>query len=644
MIFSDLLSHWTASGYNYFFEVAALLFLLILAIKHFSQKRFPSILTKFFITSLIVAILDVSVDIIASVLVEKYMHTCPLWINHFFNGAFYILQIALLSLLFIYVLILLGPAFYRKKLTYLFLIPTLIYVVFTFLNLIPGSNLIFYFEGDNYCHGPLFLSYYGIAIYYLLLIAIFSIIFRKRIGKRHLIAIFTSISLIIAGIIVQICLPLILLTGITTTAALYFIENNISNPDDMIDKITGVFNFTALNLYLEKNANSKKENFIISIDVEKTEPINETLGIVVGNKLYSQIGQFFNSLQKDMFAFRIFSSKFVLIFKTKQDAENAVGAITHRFEKPWKVKDSEFMLSCTVVQFSDNGKHETCNQFLNYTNLLIEKSKKQLDDNVLYVNSEEIEKITRELKIENILTEQLSGDCKGFSMRYQPILNAKTNKFSNAEALLRFTCEEYGNIPPAEFVPLAEKAGLATLLDEYVLRTVCAFLNKHPEIKMMEVNVSGAEFFANPASKFVDIIKKSKVDPKRICFEITETATIKHPEHINEFMTILKKEGVCFAIDDFGTGYSNVSQLLTLPFDIIKLDKTLLEDSDKTRKFVIAMKDLFKSLNYPLVIEGVETKELYDFAKTLGFEYIQGYYFAKCLTEEEYLDFIAKNN
>ena len=644
MALANIVDRWNVPGYNYFFEIGALVFLFILLIKYFYHKRFPTILTKVFLAALIVAMLDIAVDITASVLVENYITTCPEWINMFFNGAFYVLQVALPCLMFIYLLVILGPKFYKNKLLYLFLIPGAIFTIMILFN--PLTHWVFYFGESNgtlmYLHGPLFLCYYGTAIFYFLLVGVFAGIFYKKLAKRQLIAIYISIAAVLIGIGIQIAFPQQLLTGITIAMALYFIEDNISNPDDLVDRITGVFNFNALMLYLEKTTKESRENFIVSIDVKGIEEINETLGIVTGNELYGEIGDFFNSLQKNIYAFRVFSSKFVLLFKTKNDAENAIGAIKHRFEKPWEVKNVEVLLTCKLVEFTDDGKNETCNQFLNYTNLLAESLENKKGE-ILYVNSSHIEKISRELKIQKILSESLNGDCKGFSMRYQPIYNNKTGKFDNAEALLRFTCDEFGNIPPAEFVPLAEKAGLANLLDEFVTRTVCAFVCKHPEIKMMEINVSGAEFFTNPAKKFVDLIKETKVDTSKICFEITETATIKHSDHIYEFMTELGKAGVRFAIDDFGTGYSNVTQLLNQPFNIVKLDKTLLEDNEKARLFVKSMRDLFKSLNYPIVIEGVETKEQYEFAKKLDFEYIQGYYFAKCLTEDEYLKFLEEH-
>ena len=645
MALANLVDRWNVPGYNYFFEIGALLFLFILLVKYFYHKRFPTILTKLFICAVVVAIVDIAVDITASVLVETYIYQCPIWINELFNRAFYILQVALPCLMFIYLLAILGPKYYRNKYLYLFLIPGVVFTLIMFID--PATHWVCYIAENAegvlmYTHGPLFLCYYGTAIFYFLLVAVFAAIKHKELENRQLIALYISIAAILIGIAIQIAYPTILLTGITISIALYFIEDNISNPDDLVDKITGVFNFNALMLYMEKTTKEARENFIVSIDVKGIEEINETLGIVTGNELYGEVGNFFNSLQKNIYAFRVFSSKFVLLFKKSSDAENAIGAIKHRFEKTWEIKNVEVKLSCKLVQFTDNGKNETCNQFLNYANLLSETLDSNKDE-LLYVDSSHVEKIARELKIQKILGEKLNGDCSGFSMRYQPILNNRTGKFDNAEALLRFTCEEFGNIPPAEFVPLAEKAGLANLLDEYVTRTVCAFLNKHPEIKMMEINVSGAEFFTNPAKKFVDIIKKSKVDPSKICFEITETATVKHSEHISEFMNTLRKEGIKFAIDDFGTGYSNVNQLLNQPFNIIKLDKTLLEDNKKARLFVESMRNLFKSLDYPIVIEGVETKEQYEFAKKLDFEFIQGYYFAQCLTEEEYLAFLKEH-
>ena len=228
----------------------------------------------------------------------------------------------------------------------------------------------------------------------------------------------------------------------------------------------------------------------------------------------------------------------------------------------------------------------------------------------------------------------------GFYMVYQPIYDVNKKQFNHFEALLRLDNNELGYVGPGEFVPIAENTGLASEIDYFVLNETCAFLKRNPQVDILEVNISCAEFFNNPSERFIQTIKKHGVDPKRICLEITETVAVKYPAKTKEFMADLSKYGIQFAMDDFGSGYSNISRFITLPFSLVKLDKTLLETTENMAIFFDSAVHLFKNLNIPIVIEGVETEEQLTLTKTKGIEYVQGYFFSKPLTEDNLLDFL----
>ena len=229
-------------------------------------------------------------------------------------------------------------------------------------------------------------------------------------------------------------------------------------------------------------------------------------------------------------------------------------------------------------------------------------------------------------------------------MVYQPIYDVNKNKFNHFEALIRLANNELGYVGPGEFIPIAENAGLANEIDNFVFEETCAFLQRNPEIETLEINVSCAEFFNNPSDRYINTIEKYGIDPKRICLEITETIAVKYPEKTQEFMNDLGQYGVQFAMDDFGSGYSNIARFITLPFSIAKLDKTLLNESNQISIFFDAAVHLFKNLNIPIVIEGVENEKQLDYVKKKKIDYVQGYYFSKPLEEDILIDFLNKNN
>ena len=140
------------------------------------------------------------------------------------------------------------------------------------------------------------------------------------------------------------------------------------------------------------------------------------------------------------------------------------------------------------------------------------------------------------------------------------------------------------------------------------------------------------------------IINQYDIDPSRIILEITETIAVKYPSKTKEFMADLGQYGVKFAMDDFGSGYSNIARFITLPFSVAKLDKSLLGEQENISIFFDAAINLFKNLNIPIVIEGVENEKQLALAKKKQIEYVQGFYLSKPLREKDLLEFLAKKN
>ncbi len=633
-------------NYNFYFEACAFIFLIILCLKHFTKKCFPNKIITLYNWSLVCALIDIICNVCGSIIINYFINETPLWLNYIVNGIFYIIQISIPSFLFTYVLLLLGDDFSKKHKHYLLFIPCALFVIISLINPLLKDFGIFYLlkdaEGNvSYQHGKIFVFYYATAIFYFLLTYVYTIFARRSLRKKEIVTIHTSLFFIISGIVIQIWYPSILLTGITITSSLYFIGDNIANPDDLVDKISGTYNFNALSLYFEKKNKTKKS--FITVNIESLSPVNETFGVVIGNKIYKRIGTFLNSLDRKGLTFRIFSSKFVLPYDDKDLMASDAKKIKEKFETAWDVDGKKFFLSCDIIFFTLSKDVNDCDGFLNFTSIIDSEAKKQ-KNNFLFVDDDYIKRINREILIEKALSDAFSNDCKGFYMCYQPIYNCKTKKYDRAEALLRFKDEMLGQLSPGEFIPIAEKAGYAEKLDEYVLTTVSNFLKKHLELNVIHVNISGAEFFHNPAKSFIEIINKANIDSNRICFEITETASIKYPQNISHFMDEMIKLNTDFAIDDFGTGYSNVYELFKKPFKIIKIDRTLLDEAEKIRLFLKSISSLFKELKYIIVLEGVETKEQLDLADSLNIDYIQGFYFSRPLSEDDFIQFINKNN
>ena len=226
---------------------------------------------------------------------------------------------------------------------------------------------------------------------------------------------------------------------------------------------------------------------------------------------------------------------------------------------------------------------------------------------------------------------------KNFYLEYQPKVRTDNETVTALEALIRWQHQEKGDISPGEFIPLAEKTGLIKYIGIIVLKEVFETLkswqkNDLNDIKMC-INISLIELNDPKILKNIKYIADSySIDNSLIEFEITERSFIELSENV---LDNLKEMGFSIALDDFGTGYSSLGFLNKLSIDLLKLDKSFIDNInvEKTKMLVEGVIDISHRLGLEVVAEGVENKEQLEILKTLSCDYIQGYYFYKPMSK-----------
>ena len=227
---------------------------------------------------------------------------------------------------------------------------------------------------------------------------------------------------------------------------------------------------------------------------------------------------------------------------------------------------------------------------------------------------------------------------------YQPKYNIHTNKIIGAEALVRWISN--GRFKsPGEFLPALEADGTIKQLDFYMLEEVCADLRRWLDLKLEPVRVSinySQLNLQNPnlADDTMAILEKYNIDPKYIEIEITETSGFEDYERMSKFISKMHEFGITISMDDFGTGYSSLNIFKDLDFDVVKLDKTFIDNIEKDiEKDTVIMLNMIKMLNelkIEIIAEGVETTKQLDFLKEHGCDLVQGYYFSKPVSKDEF--------
>ncbi|MCI1965748.1 MAG: EAL domain-containing protein [Oscillospiraceae bacterium] len=237
-----------------------------------------------------------------------------------------------------------------------------------------------------------------------------------------------------------------------------------------------------------------------------------------------------------------------------------------------------------------------------------------------------------------------------FEIYYQPLYTVCDGSFTEAEALLRLKGPDGAYIPPDQFIPVAEKTGQIIQIGSMVLERVCQYisylLSCHIDIDTVSVNLSVVQLMDEDAvPHLLKIIRDSGISPNRIIFEITESILIRNYALIAEKINALSHVGIQFALDDFGTGYSNIINVIDLPFDVVKIDKSLIWDSMKNRRCSTMIRELtrtFRNINLVVTAEGVETEEHDNFVRQCGCDKIQGFRYARPMPVSRVSDYFGR--
>jgi diguanylate cyclase (GGDEF)-like protein len=231
---------------------------------------------------------------------------------------------------------------------------------------------------------------------------------------------------------------------------------------------------------------------------------------------------------------------------------------------------------------------------------------------------------------------------KQFDLHFQPFMELETNEVRGFEALLRWSHPVRGNVPPLDFITIAEETGLIVKIGEWVLRSACLAASSWPDGMIVAVNVSALQFRAdNLLSTVQEALSRAGLAPSRLELEITESALLDDAANVVETLRGLHDLGVKISMDDFGTGYSSLSYLQKFPFDKIKIDRSFVaEDTEDSRAILSAVAGLGVSLGVAITAEGVETAEQLEKIRSHNCTHVQGYYTGRPMRGDRIGDFL----
>lgn len=413
------------------------------------------------------------------------------------------------------------------------------------------------------------------------------------------------------------------------------------------DSITSLPN----RLYFVEELNSIYDNIeeqvqqfgMLFLDLDRFKHINDTLGHNVGDYILKLLGMRLSKLVKegDIVA-RVGGDEFFILANNINEEEtiNLSRRILDDFKKPYYIRDYELYLTTSIgIAFYPDGGLDTQTLIKN-ADLALYKAK-DLGGNSYYIYGEEIEsKGFEKMMLLNLLRNAVANDQ--LTLYYQPQIDIISEEIIGLEALVRWNHPEKGLVFPDKFIPLAEETGLIIQMGEWILKKACmdakGWIDKGKNI-IMSVNISAKQFqhrgFVN---EVLEAIKESKLNPKNLTLEITETTAISDINHTLSILNKLKVLGIRVSIDDFGTGYSSLSYLNEMNVNELKIDRSFIWDIEKNNKNKMisnAIILLAKQLGLKVIAEGVENLEQLVILKEMNCDIAQGYHFSRPIPKEK---------
>ena len=402
------------------------------------------------------------------------------------------------------------------------------------------------------------------------------------------------------------------------------------------DQLTGCLNRRGLLRELAMKSEMGKEFYLIFIDLDNFKQINDTLGHEAGDELLCDVATAWSKVQSK-FPFTIYrlgGDEFAIIYETK-DKEITREFITKvlRSITTLHSKFANYVSASAGLALYDEDTSDL-QQLLSYADTAMYKAKLSGKNDYYFFDQDMYQEIMKRYLTEKDLKNALKNDT--FEMLYQPQYEISSHKLVGFESLIRLKNKKGEYINTQQFINIAEKSGLIYDIDLWVMHNVMKqtrdFVLLHPEVEV-SINISG-KHITNKGfiETVIDSLSETNFPPKNLKIEITESSYIRHIDEAAQVVQRLKTLGIKTALDDFGTGYSSLNYLSKMAVDMLKIDKSFVDEiltKEGDKSFVDIIIKLGHLMNCKVIAEGVEDQDQLSTLAFLGCDCVQGYIWGK---------------
>jgi diguanylate cyclase (GGDEF)-like protein len=394
---------------------------------------------------------------------------------------------------------------------------------------------------------------------------------------------------------------------------------------------------------------------VLFIDLDGFKLVNDTLGHSAGDFLLKALAvRLRDNLPEGVVIARLGGDEFGVLLSTMRTSEDAItlaNQIVELVNTPVRLEPNNLVVAASVGIAVSGGAGETVENLLKCADLAMYQAKsdgrEQLGPGTFRVFDPEMDVAAQAaLRLKNEMRIALMNG--GFHANYQPLVSIETRQVTGFEALLRWTHDERGVIPPSVFIPIAESTGLIVQLGEWVLREACREAMTWPSNIKIAVNLSPVQFQKGDlVATVVRALGESRLPANRLELEITEAVLLDRSDRNVQILERLRALGVRISMDDFGTGFSSLSYLRNFPFDKIKIDQSFvrnLSSDGRSLTIVSAITGLGRSFGMSTVAEGVATEDQMDCLVLKGCTEAQGEFYSMPVPASEVPELLKRIN
>lgn len=527
-----------------------------------------------------------------------------------------------------------------------FFAPAIFSEILLFIN--PYTKIVFDISDDFvFVRGPAEYILYGIGALYLVVSVYIIARYHNALRSRVLKAMIAYYVIVVVGVLIQLIAPVLTTELFFQALAFLGLMLTFEENGEELDETTRLRNETAFRWDNVRLLNTRRTYYILNIKIDNLKFYSRIMSGEAYDRLLSGIGNWVRTLRKNAEIYHFDNNYTLIIYnETEEYIRQLIEKIREMLEKSWYFDELEahFRVFVSVAKVPDDI--DTLDSIFD----LVEYEKDTGGEHVLVQYRESLSEVRREAAIERALRKAIIN--RSFQVYFQPIYNCETERISCAEALVRLFDDELGQVPPAEFIPIAERSAMIVEIGDIVFEKVCRFIRDyHPSIsgvEYVEINLSIAQFmFTGLVDRFRELTDQYGVRPSSINLEITESVATDSSE---SFMTSVKRLadlGFTFSMDDYGTGYSNIRSILNVDFKNIKMDKMFLTRALSDSESATVLKDtvsLIRHLRRNALQEGVETLEEYHLVREAGCNLVQGYFFSQPLPEADFMEYVRSLN